>query len=72
MLDCVSLGLGLGSWIDHNIGMITTAGVQGAAPLGKVKLKVSAEPLARFNCDSSWAAIVGVGSQQIDPTRSAG
>ena len=28
------LGLGLGSWSDHNIGMITTAGVQGAAPLG--------------------------------------
>jgi hypothetical protein len=30
------LGLGLGSWSDHNIGMITTAGVQGAAPLGKI------------------------------------
>ena len=33
------LGLGLGSWSDHNIGMFTTAGVQGAAPLGKNQLE---------------------------------
>ena len=26
-------------WSDHNIGMITTAGVQGAAPLGKISWK---------------------------------
>ena len=28
-----------GSWSDHTIGMITTAGVQGAAPLGKISWK---------------------------------